>query len=106
MVDQKVSNYEGILQLLETSRSQQRGLVILAEDVEGEALTTLIINRLRINAKVVAVKAPGFGDNRKQNLQDLATFTGATLITELGDVKLADVTPEACGSCKKVGKGR
>ena len=82
MTDKKISNIQDILPILENIMREGKELLILAEDVEGEALTTLIVNRLRGTLKVVAVKAPGFGDNRKEMLQDIATLTGGQVIMD------------------------
>ncbi|RKJ55360.1 chaperonin GroEL, partial [Butyricicoccus sp. 1XD8-22] len=94
ITDKKISNIQEILPLLEQVVQQSRPLLIIAEDIEGEALTTLILNKLRGTFNVVAVKAPGFGDRRKAMLEDIAILTGGQVITsELGlDLKTADVT--------------
>jgi len=100
--DGKISSIQSIVPVLEHAMRADRRLVIIAEDVEGEALGTLIYNKLRGATKVCAVKAPGFGENRKAILQDIAILTGGTLISEELDMKLEAVREEHLGTAKKV----
>src|SRR5258705_539753 len=100
--EKKLSNLNEMLPLLEAVVQTGKPIVIVAEDVEGEALATLVVNRLRGGLKVAAVKAPGFGDRRKAMLQDIAILTGGTAISEDLGIKLENVTLQMLGRAKKV----
>ncbi|MCR5396481.1 MAG: chaperonin GroEL [Lachnospiraceae bacterium] len=102
ITDKKISNIQEILPLLEQIVQSGSKLLIIAEDVEGEALTTLILNKLRGTFNVVAVKAPGYGDRRKEMLQDIAILTGGTVISEEVGLELKDTTIEQLGRAKSV----
>ena len=102
ITDKKITVIQDLLPLLEQIVKTGKKLLIIAEDIEGEALSTLIVNRLRGTFTCVAVKAPGFGDRRKEMLQDIATLTGGTVISSDLGYELKDATMEMLGSARQV----
>ena len=102
ITDKKISSMQEILPLLEKVVQTGKGFIIIAEDIEGEALATLVVNKIRGTLKVIAVKAPGFGDRRKEMLQDIAILTGGTVISEETGLKLDAATIDMLGQAKRV----
>lgn len=102
ITDKKISSIQEILPLLQAVAATGKGLLIIAEDLEGDALSTLVVNKLRGTLKIVAVKAPGFGDKRKAMLEDIAVLTGGVVVSEEKGMLLKDATVEVLGSAEKI----
>ena len=102
IVDKKISSMKELLPILEQVVQTGQSLVIIAEDVDGDALGTLVVNRIRGALKIVAVKAPGFGDKRKEMMEDIAVLTGGEVISDERGTKLSEATLESLGSCEKI----
>jgi len=100
--NKKISNVQAMVRVMELALQKKKPLLIVAADLESEALATLILNKFRAGVKVCAVKAPGFGETKKANLQDLAILTGAEVITEELGMNLENFDPQMFGTCKKV----
>ena len=102
ITDQKISAIADLLPFLENLVKMTKNLVIIADEIEGEALATLVVNKLRGSFNILAVKAPGFGDRRKSMLEDIAILTGGTVISEDTGRKLDSVTLDDCGQAEKI----
>tara|TARA_R110000744_G_scaffold30351_2_gene71911 strand:- start:11142 stop:12773 length:1632 start_codon:yes stop_codon:yes gene_type:complete len=102
LYDKKITSIKEIVKVLEASIQQDKSLLIIAEDVDGEALAGLIVNKMRGTAKVAAVKAPGFGDRRNQNLEDIAALTGGTVVSYHKGMRLDKISPEVFGTATRV----
>ena len=102
IIDKRISNMKELLPILEQTMQAGKDVLIIAEEVEGEALSTLVVNKIRGSLKVTAVKAPGFGDKKKDMLEDIAILTGGTVISETAGYKLEEATLELLGTAEKI----
>ena len=102
ITDKKISSIQEILPLLQSISASGKGLLIIAEDIDGDALSTLVVNKLRGSLKIAAVKAPGFGDRRKAMLEDIAVLTGATVVSEEKGMQLVEATEEVLGQAERI----
>lgn len=102
IVDRKLSNVHELLPVLQATATSGKELLIIADDIEGDVLSTLVVNKIRGTLKIAAVKAPGFGDRRKAMLEDIAILTGATVISEETGMSLREIPPDALGSAEKI----
>ena len=102
ITDKRITSIHDLLPILQSVAASGKDLIIIADDIEGDALSTLVVNKIRGTLKVCAIKAPGFGDHRKAMLEDIAILTGAALVTEDKGMLLKDATAEVLGSCDKI----
>lgn len=102
LVDKKISNIQSVLKFLEFAGQNKRPIVIVAEDVDGDAITNIVLNKLRGTIQVACVKSPGFGDNRRNTMQDIALATGAQFISEEVGLDIDEVDVDVLGSCDQI----